>query len=688
MIESVANILPAVPPAFIYLAGAALLPLFGKGRTAGRTAGTTAAGTTAGTTAGTAAGGGASETARKIYLILLAAVGLVSVAVLRPQTSWEFPVSGFVLTFLHVDPLSRIMGYIFALIGAAAILYSLPATRENGEVACGLLYLGSALGAVFAGDFFTLYIFWEIMAFSSLGLIWYSRTERATNAGMRYILFHLFGGCALLAGIIINYMSTGNIAVGPVEPGLGYFLLLVGIGVNAAFIPLHTWLPDSYPKATIAGAVFMSVYTTKTGVYVLARTFPGVEAVAYIGGVMCVYGVVFALLQNDVRKLLSYHIISQVGYMVAGVGIGAVVVHGEVVQMGINGGIAHVFNHILYKALLFMCMGAVIFRTGKSNLTELGGLARKMPVTTVTCVIAALSISGVVGFNGYVSKGMIIHAAELKEMHILALALMLGSVGTFLSFLKLTYFTFFRRNEEMERAVRERREGGRVGKSGRERREERGGERREGVGEVKEAPLLMLIPMCVTAFLCVAIGVYPRMLYEILPYPADAFEYQAYSVGHTLGTIELLAMTGFMFFALRVLIMPHERVTYDIDYIYRKAGRRFIWLCEGPVLSFARLLERGLLRVVSLFADFSKNPLKATRMGRDLIVLSLLKPFVFVFNPLFHPVYKRYEQDLEEMKMRPVDEHLQKMSIGTGLLLVLLFFALYLIAMLLHRWLA
>ena len=195
--------------------------------------------------------------------------------------------------------------------------------KENGEFVCGLLYLGDAIGTVFAGDLFTLYIFWEIMAFSSLGLIWYSRTERAMNAGMRYIIFHLFGGCALLAGIIINYMSTGTISMVPVESGIGYFLLLVGIGVNTAFIPLHTWLPDSYPKATIAGAVFMSVFTTKTGVYALARTFPGAEFsifgseipfVAYMGGVMCLYGVIFALMQNNVRKLLSYHIISQVGY--------------------------------------------------------------------------------------------------------------------------------------------------------------------------------------------------------------------------------------------------------------------------------------------------------------------------------------------------------------------------------------
>lgn len=608
--------IPNIPPVLIYFAGAALLPLFGKGR------------------------------ARKIYLVILAALGLIGVALLKPQTTWDFSVlPGFKLIFLDVDGLSLIMGYIFALIGGAAILYSLDIVKENGELVCGLLYLGSALGVVFAGDFFTLYIFWEIMAFSSLALIWYTRTERATNAGMRYILFHLFGGCALLGGIIINYMSTGSIAVGPIkELGIGYVLLLIGIGVNTAFIPLHTWLPDSYPKATLAGAVFMSVYTTKSGVYVLARTFPGIEAVAYIGGVMCIYGVVFALLQNDVRKLLSYHIVSQVGYMVAGVGIGTVIVNGELTHLGINGGIAHVFNHILYKALLFMCMGAVIYRTGKNNLTELGGLAKKMPVTTITCVIAALSISGFIGFNGYVSKGMVIHAAELKEMHILALALMLGSIGTFLSFLKLTYFTFFRRNGEIE---------------------------------AKEAPLSMLVPMCITAFLCVAIGVYPKMLYGILPYTVH---YHAYALGHTLSTLELLTMTAFMFFALRVLIMPHERITYDIDYLYRKVGRGFIWFCEKPLMAFANAIDRGTLRIADSFVWFSRNPTAASVILMTTTGTRLLSPF--------NHVYKRHERNLEVVKRRTVEEPMEKLSIGTGVLLVLLFFALYLIVMLVHGWLA
>ena len=595
----------AIPPALVYLAGAAFLPLLGMGK------------------------------ARKVYLIVLAALGLISVALIKPQTTWVFSaLPGFELTVLHADSLSLLMGYIFAIIGALAILYSLELVKESGELVCGLLYLGSALGAVFAGDFFTLYIFWEIMAFSSLGLIWYSRTERATNAGMRYILFHLFGGCALLGGILIHYMNTGSIAVGPVELGMGYLLLLIGIGVNTAFIPLHSWLPDSYPKATLAGAVFMCVFTTKTGVYVLARTFPGVEAVAYMGGVMCLYGVAFALLQNDVRKLLSYHIVSQVGYMVAGIGIGT--------YIGINGGIAHVFNHILYKALLFMCMGAVIYATGKHNLTELGGLAKKMPITMITCIIAALSISGAPGFNGYVSKGMVIHAAELEGMHVLALALIMGSVGTALSFLKLTYFTFFRSNDELE---------------------------------AKEAPLPMLIAMSVTAFLCVALGVYPQLLYGILPYVDVAFHYHPYALGHTILTLELLVVTAVGFVTLRSIFSPHERVSYDIDYVYRKAGRGFIWLCEQPLITVAEFIDKGLLRIADAVVWFGKNPTAASRAMVAMLGAVVLRQLNSTLQ---------YEHDLERLKRQSVEEPIVSVSLGTGVLLVVIFFMLYLIIYLTH----
>ncbi|MCJ7492680.1 MAG: Na(+)/H(+) antiporter subunit D, partial [Deltaproteobacteria bacterium] len=354
---------------------------------------------------------------------------------------WVYPFLSYSLVFAQVDRLSLIMGIIFVLIGFLAILYSLQ-VREDGQHVAAFLYVGSSLGVVFAGDFFSLFIFWEIMALTSVFLVWYQKEKQSLDAGFRYILMHAFGGACLLAGIVIHYSTEGTLAVEPLGSGLAYMLILTGFGLNTAFIPLHTWLPDAYPEGTVTGSVFLSVYTTKTGVYVLARCFPGAEGVAIMGGVMAVYGVTFALLQNDVRRLLSYHIVSQVGYMVAGVGIGT--------ELGINGGIGHVFNHILYKALLFMCMGSVIFSTGKRKLTELGGLARKMPITTLACLIAALSISGAPGFNGFVSKGMVISAAVEQHNYVLEWMLLLASVGTFLSFVKLCYFTFFAKNETLE----------------------------------------------------------------------------------------------------------------------------------------------------------------------------------------------------------------------------------------------
>ncbi len=384
----------------------------------------------------------------------------------------------------------------------------------------------------------------------------------------------------------------------------------------------------------------MCVFTTKTGVYVLARTYSGVEAVAYMGGLMCLYGVAFALLQNDVRKLLSYHIVSQVGYMVAAIGVGT--------YIGINGGFAHIFNHILYKALLFMCMGAVIYSTGRHNLTELGGLAKKMPITMITCMIAAFSISGVPGFNGYVSKGMVVHAVELEGMHLLTIVLMVGSVGTFLSFLKLTYFTFFKKNDEIQ---------------------------------AKEAPLPMLIAMSAVAFLCVAIGVYPKMLYAILPYPAVAAHYHAYGLAHTIGTLELLMMTAVGFVVLLAVFSPHERITYDIDTLYRKAGRGFIWLCEQPLVTVTDGMDKGLRKVADYIVWFSQNPATASKILAAKAMVALAGSAVM---RTLNPGYIQYEQDLAKLKQMHVDEPVQRVAIGTGVLLVLLLFTLYLVIYLTH----
>ena len=360
---------------------------------------------------------------------------------------------GFEAVLFNVDQFSRLMGLIFALIGVIAVLYSYASEAESLQTAFALSYVASSFGAVFAGDWLTLVFFWELMAVTSTLLVWHYR-GKAVRAGYRYAIFHGIGGTLLMAAILQTYVAKGtflfaSVPGGPemagIAAGLPAALAAIGIGVNVGFIGLHTWLPDTYPRPHIAASVFLCVFTTKTGVYGMYRAFPdGHVAIAYMGGAMAVVGATYALFQNDMRRLLSYHIQSQVGYMIAGVGIG-----GALAQ---SGAFAHVFNHILYKGLLFMTAGVVIYRTGEESLKKLGGLAREMPITAGAFSVAALSIAGFPGFNGFVSKGIVISASHyafgkgplpIGEFHTLEWLLLLGGVGTFMSFIKFGYYAFF-----------------------------------------------------------------------------------------------------------------------------------------------------------------------------------------------------------------------------------------------------
>jgi len=589
-----------VPPAFIFLLGAPLL-YFLKG------------------------------TAKKIYLLIVPSIALIDLALIEPQTTWIFPFLDYKLTFLFADRLSLVVGYIFAIIGFLGILYGIEA--RGHEHIFAFLYIGSSLGVVFAGDYFTLYVFWEIMAVASVYLIWNNRTKESLNAGFRYILMHSFGGIVLLAGIVLHYAATNSLEVGYIEHGLPYLLVLIGFGLNTAFVPLHTWLPDSYPRGTITGSVFLSVYTTKTGVYVLARTFPGAEAVAYIGGIMVIYGVVYALLQNDTRKLLSYHIVSQVGYMVVGIGVG--------LYLGVNGGIAHLFNNILYKTLLFMSMGAVIYSTGKRNLTELGGLWKKMPITAIATTVAALSISGAPLFNGFVSKGMVIASAH--DMPILEIMLTVGSIGTFLSFLKLTYYVFFKSNKALEKR------------------------------DIREVPLPMIIAMSITAFLCVAIGVYPALLLNILPYPV--LDYHTYSVEHVVDTTQLLTITAIIFIVAQKYFAPHAGIAVDFDYIYRKSGNGFLWFCNYPLKMLRMVSFDSALKLADYMVWFTRNPVAAIEIILDTITVKILDMINIKFTRS-NDIRERLEKRILVYPGNPVQHGIR--SIGIAVLLAVIFLLIYL----------
>lgn len=477
---------------------------------------------------------------KQIYLLALPAAAFIAVVSAPHGVHGVVHFLNYDLVFGRVDRLSLVFGYIFTIMAFIGIVYGLHVKRD-GEYMAGLLYAGSSLGVVFAGDFFTLFVFWEAMAFSSLFLIWFKGDRASDAAGFRYIMVHTVGGVVLLGGIILYYFKTGGIGFGAVEnSGLAFYMILIGFLINAAVPPFHAWLADAYPEGTIMGSAFLCAFTTKTAVYVLIRGFAGTELLIWMGVIMTLYGVFYAVLENDVRKLLSYHIISQVGYMVAGVGIGT--------EMALNGATAHAFAHILYKALLFMGMGSVILMTGKRKLTDLGGLYKTMPVTMILYMIGALSISAFPLFSGFVSKSMVVSAAEESHIGWAVLLLTMASVGTFLSVgLKLPYYAFFGKDSGIR---------------------------------AEEPPLNMLIGMGLAAFLCIAIGVYPGLLYDVLPFPVD---YHPYTAQHLVTALGLLLFTGLGFFLLLKRLTPEPAVTTDLDWFYRMGGRLFMRLANRPI---------------------------------------------------------------------------------------------------------
>jgi len=484
---------------------------------------------------------------RPAWLVLVPVLTFARIVTLAKGTFGVVTFLDFTLTFGRVDALSSVFAYIMGLMCILGTVYGLHVKRAVEHTAAWT-YVAGSLGAIFAGDLLTLFLFWELMAVSSVFLIWFRGRKESLGAGYRYLLVHMFGGVVLLAGIILHYHGTGSLAFelfNVQSPDLAAWLIVIGFILNAAVPPLHAWLPDAYGEATFNGSVFLCAFTTKTAVYALIRGFAGLDILVILGVIMALYGVVYAVLENDSRRLLAYHIISQVGYMVAAVGLGT--------QLAINGAVAHAFAHILYKGLLFMGCGSVLYMTGKSKFTELGGLYQKMPWTFFFTLIGGLSISAFPLFSGFVSKSMIVQAGFDDHKLWVGFLLLLASAGTFLhTGLKVPYFIWFGKNhcskETWERAA--------------------------------EPPWNMNLAMAVTAFLCVFIGCYTPYLYRLLPYPVDFVPYTSYHVSETL---QILLFTALGFFLLIKKLEPEAKISLDLDWPYRKGGRAFLWLAEKPV---------------------------------------------------------------------------------------------------------
>lgn len=489
---------------------------------------------------------------RSVYMLLLPLICGWLMLQLTPGEYGKVGLFDYTLVMLRVDKLSLVFGYIFTIASFLSIIYALH-MKDTVQQVSGMAYAGAAICAVFAGDLVSLFIFWELTAITSVFLIWAIRTERAFRTGMRYLVIQVGSGVLLLSGMLLIVGETGSITFGHIGiDSLGGQLILLSFGIKAAFPLLHNWLQDAYPEATVTGTVFLSAFTTKLAIYALARGFPGTEMLIWVGATMAVFPAFYAVIENDLRRVLAYSLNSQLGFMVVGIGLGT--------ELALNGAASHAFASVLYKSLLFMSMGAVLFRTGTAKGSELGGLYKSMPWSTGFCIIGAASISGFPLFSGFVTKSMILTAAA-DEGHWIAWALLLfATAGVFYhTSIKIPYRAFFAHDS---------------------------GKR------VKEAPVNMLIAMGLTSALCIFIGVYPDMLYAILPYSVT---YVPYTTAHVVNMLQLVAFAALAFAVLhRYGLNPPElrSTNLDTDWIYRRLLPNSVRAFVASLMDAAHELRR------------------------------------------------------------------------------------------------
>ncbi|WP_328504370.1 Na(+)/H(+) antiporter subunit D [Streptomyces sp. NBC_00457] len=467
---------------------------------------------------------------RRVLMLLLPVAGLVMLWLLPEGPGATFALFGLELIPVRIDALSRLFATGFLVAALLTSIYALHLTDPLQQAVIPL-YAGTAIGGALAGDLVTLFVFWELAGLSSAFLIWAGRTERSYRAGMRYLVAQLLSGLLMLAGIALRVQAGEGIEFGYLGlNGPSDTLILLAVGIKCAFPLLHAWLTDTYPEATVVGAVALSPFTTKLAIYVLARGFPGTDLLIWVGAAMTVFPIFYAVIENDLRRVLAYSMINQLGFMVAGVGVGG--------ALGINGASAHAVADMVFKSLLFMAMGAVLLRTGTTKGSELGGLYKSMPQTAVLCMVGAASISAFPLFSAFATKSMIMEAVGQEHLTVVWLLLLFASAGVFHhAGIKIPYFAFFGHDR---------------------------GHR------VAEAPLNMRVAMTLAALTCVGIGVAPNLLYELLPHPVD---YLPYTTAHVVNQLQLLLLASMAFTLLvRTGLYPPElrSVNIDADVLYRR----------------------------------------------------------------------------------------------------------------------
>jgi multicomponent Na+:H+ antiporter subunit D len=465
---------------------------------------------------------------------------------------------------LEGSPLRRLFATIFTIMVFVGGLYSFRVARWY-ELAAAFAYAAGAIGVCFAGDLITMFLYWELMAIFSTIVVWCGGTPGARAAGIRYAIMHLLGGVVLKVGIEGVVVGTGSIQIQPMlATDFSTWMILIGILINAAAPPVSAWLADAYPESTPTGSVFLSAFTTKTAVLALILLFPGEPVLIGIGLFMVMYGIIFALLENDVRRILAYSVVNQVGFMVVAVGIGT--------EMALNGATAHAFAHIIYKALLFMSAGVVIYRTGKNKCMELGGLFRTMPLTCVCGIIGALAISSFPLTSGFTTKSMISQAAVDGNLMWVYMALTAASAGVFLhAGIKFPWFVFFQKDSGLR---------------------------------PKDAPWNMGLAMVIFASLCILLGIFPELLYGLLPYPVD---YQPYTVGKVLFYLQLLLFSGLAFFVLLPLMKRTMTISLDTDWLWRRAAVSMVKLIAQVLSSIGEVIAVQKVKVQKLLHRIAVN---------------------------------------------------------------------------------
>ena len=488
-----------------------------------------------------------------IIVLLTPALGLVNLLAMGPGMTWRVDVLDYRLDLFRADKLALLFGYLFHIAAFVGALFALH-LRDRIQQVAALLYAGSTIGAVFAGDLIVFFLFWELAAVTSVFLIWARRTERAMASGMRYLIIQVVSGLLFFAGVLLLIQETGEFAFNYIGlDGPASWLILIALGIKCGFPLAHNWLTDAYPEATPTGVVFLSALTTKLAVYALARAYPGTELLVYIGATMTVFPIFYAVIENDLRRVLCYSMINQVGFMVVGIGIGT--------ALAMNGAVGHAFVHVIYKSLLFMSMGAVLHMTGRINGSDLGGLYKSMPMTTIFCIVGAASISAFPLFSGFVTKSMIM-AAALEEGYSGVWLMLVFALSWVYAGIKVPYFAFFAHDA-----------GIRTG----------------------EPPLNMRAAMAIGAVLCIAIGVYPAALYALLPFPVD---YEPYTISHALAQTQLLffGALAFVWLNLSGLYPPElKSLNIDAEWLYRRLAPRLA-LGAGAVIGRAdRAARRAVL---------------------------------------------------------------------------------------------